>query len=237
MELTVGHQLQGGGPRLRRFVRFGASTLAAAYFVFLIVTITYRSSQRSSVLGGGGVTSNETLFAGLPAPSAGVSRLRLQEFHRVAIKGGQTIWEVRAKDAQYYSGEGITHLDSAALTLYQKDNSKISLAAESAKLHMSEGGLSRAELLGGVVVSWDSGMKAETEAALYELEKSEISAPDTVRISGDGYDIRGKGFRALVNEQQVTLARDVESVFTAGSGEGPTGRGAKSLLKLQQGKE
>jgi LPS export ABC transporter protein LptC len=219
------------GPRFRRLTRRFAASFGVTYCLFLILSIAAASSKRHSVLGGSEAASADSFFAGLPEVAAGVSKLRLQDFHRVAIKEGKTIWEVKASDAQYYSSEGITHLDNAALTLYQADNTKVALQANSAKLHMGDGGLSRAELLGGVVVRWDSGLTVESEAALYELAKGEITAPDHVKIFGDGYNVEGDVLRVLVEDQRLTLARNVQSVFTARAGEQSSST-PKSLLKF-----
>lgn len=200
------------------------------FIVVCFILVLINSSERSSVLQAATSTSKaESYFAGLPEPGGGSSRLRLQEFHRTAIKDGRTVWEIRARDAQYYSAEGITHLDRAALVLYQEDDSRISLKADSAKLHMANEGLSRAELLGEVEVIWENGMRITTDAALYEVATSVISAPGEVHITGDGYEVEGVGLRALVDQQKIRLAREVSTVFSQRRGEGETG--ASALFK------
>ena len=229
------------GPNIRNLLRKLSAGLGLGFLLLLIAMVLINSSKRSSVLGADTSSSmSEEYFTGLSQPGSDSSRLRLQDFHRVAIKDGRTIWEVRASDAQYYSAEGISHLNKASLILYQKDDSTIALKADAAKLHMTESGLSRAELLGNVVVNWENAMQIHTESALYELESSKISAPEWVKIDGDGYIVEGEGLYAHIDEQRVTLARNVKSVFTennSGSAARASTGGAKALLEQMEVKE
>ena len=222
------------GPNIRDILRKFSASIGLGFLLLLIAMVLINSSKRSSVLGSETSSSmSEEYFTGMSQPGSDSSRLRLQDFHRVAIKDGRTIWEVRASDAQYYSAEGISHLNKASLTLYQKDNSTIALKADAAKLHMSDSGLSRAELLGNVVVNWANAMQIHTESALYELDSSQISAPEWVKIDGDGYIVEGEGLYAQIDAQRVTLARNVRSVFTeskSNSGGRVSAVGAKALL-------
>lgn len=230
------------GPSLRKILRRASMSIGCCFILLLLVLVILNSSKRNSVLSSIGNTSRaENYFTGLPQPTADTSQLRLQDFHRVAIKEGRTIWEVRAKDAQYYSAEGITHLNQASLILYQEDDTSISLKADAAKLHMGEEGLSRAELLGHVLVKWDNGMQIETDSALYELVSAKISAPGWVKILGDGYILEGDGFYALIEREQVTFTRNVRTVFNGKSNKTGSSKssssGAAALLKKMRPKK
>ena len=204
--------------RSRDIVRTASLAFALLFCGYVVVTVSFRSRQRTSIFSA--VDAHATAanqFAGMAEPSAEGSKLFLQEFRRIEIKNGQPAWEVEATDAQHYSKEGVTHLNDAKLIVYREQDSKVRLTAKSAKLRSQGDTLARAELLGDIVVSLDSDLVLETQLALYHILTGKITAPERVNILGEGYSIKGDKLSANLNAQTLKLSGNVVSVFTPGA--------------------
>lgn len=204
--------------KARNVIRKSSLGLALLFCAYAAVTVSVRSSQRKSIFTASDASaSGMDYFAGMDEPETAGSRLHLQEFHRIAVKDGQPVWEVEASDAQYYSKEGVTHLNDANLTVHREGGSKVRLQAKSAKLLSNEGTLARAELVGDIVVELEKGLVIKTDLALYYVLRSQISAPGHVIIQGEGYSIEGDELTADLAAQTLKLSSNVVSVFTPGA--------------------
>lgn len=202
----------------REILRKVSLVSALLFCSYVLVTVSLRSRQRKSIFTtDDAFASSSDQFAGMAEPGVGGSRLHLQEFHRVAVKNGRPVWEVDASDAQYYSKEGVTHLNDVKLVVHREKDSKVRLEAKSAKLLSQNDTLARAELVGDIVVSMDSGIVLETQLALYQVLAGKISAPERVKIQGEGYSIEGDELTADLQAQVVRISRNVASVFTSGA--------------------
>jgi len=200
----------------RAVIQKFCAVLGIGFCAYMFLTVSVRSGERTSILSTDqAFVDAEGYFKGMVEPEPGGSKLHLQEFHRIAVKNGKPVWEIRADDAQYYSKEGVTYLNNAKLIVYRDKDSRVHLQAKSAKLHMIDKSLSKAELVGNIVVSWDGGFTVRTELALYDVTNEEITAPEHVTIQGSGYLIEGEGLEVRLDSQRFMLARQVNSKFTA----------------------
>src|SRR5262245_18802407 len=83
-----------------------------AYLLFLGGVVIFRSSTRASVLSSIG-TDLATLPENVSDQSGGsvTSKLLLEDFHRIEVKNGRPVWEIRAKDAKYYPKDFVIHVN------------------------------------------------------------------------------------------------------------------------------
>jgi LPS export ABC transporter protein LptC len=145
------------------------------------------------------------------------SQFHLQDFHRVEVKDGQPIWEVKAKEAKYYADKGVTNLDQALLIVYQKDSQPIEVSATEAKLFLEKGILTKAELEGVVTLELKGSLDLETSRAVYNMLSRTISAPKEVKISGPGYKVFGESLSMHIDDRVVDLSGGVMSKFEPGA--------------------
>lgn len=61
----------------------------------------YRSSVRKSVITSQALVASNS-EGGEDEGEGLLSKLQLQDFHRVEIKDGKPLWEIKAKDAKYF---------------------------------------------------------------------------------------------------------------------------------------
>jgi LPS export ABC transporter protein LptC len=196
------------------------------FLVVLMFTVVIRSNTRRSVLSEGRITDSAAAFADLEETG---TRIHLQDFHRVEVKDGRPVWEVRAKDAQYFAQERVTHINDSSVIVYRRDHSSVRINAASAKLYMTEESIERAELEGNVVVDLGESVTVTTDMAVYQARTRQIMAPGRVSIEGNGYEVKGARLSLDLDSQLVTLSERVTSRF-APRAELPVSLGAGSVL-------
>ena len=203
--------------------------LATGFILSMMTTAYVRSAGRKSIVGAGDAFNGSTsIFDQLEEQADRGSRLQLQDFHRVEVKEGVPVWEVKAKRATYYAAERVTHVNDAAVTIYRSADSSVTIESRAAKLYMEGDGLTKAELEGNVAVQLDDSIKMRTDLAIYDSNSREITAPGAVTIEGKGFEVRGRGLDMAIDNQIVKLSDDVYSYFESRA-EIPSGVGfAKS---------
>ena len=137
---------------------------------------------------------------------------RIRDFHRVKVDDGRKVWEVSAKEAQYYEDEQMVMVVEPRVSVYLKDGRVIGLSGKEGKIFLGDRDLRRVELDGSIDVQLgDYALHAEH--ASYDREHDLITAPGFVEIRGTDFDVRGKGMEIQVASQRLTLAHGVETVI------------------------
>jgi LPS export ABC transporter protein LptC len=154
-----------------------------------------------------------------PLSSVEVSRsgLRMQDFHRVDVKDGKTVWEIIAKDARYFALERLAFVNDAIVRIYRSPQSSIVISSDAGKLYLDDVTISQAELEGNIEVVLDESLSVRTQTAQYDKNKGEITSTSHVYIFGPGYEIQGVGLKMVVDEETVDIFKDVESRFEVGA--------------------
>ncbi len=195
--------------------------------IFLAVPVVYvlvfagiafsRSSARASVLSAG-LMKNSALSP-LPSASAtGVdSRVQLEDFKRVEIKGGKATWEVEARDAKFYPLESVIHVNEAALKIFRDKESTVGVLAAAARLYRGDAALTKASLDGNIRIDLGDGLSIETEAADFNAQERVFEAAGKVSVIGKGFSIEGEGFRFFVESGIVSFSRNVRCSFKEGA--------------------
>lgn len=205
--------------RLLRYLFLG---LAVGFLVFLGFMVYTRSKDRQSVIHPINSAATNSAVVSANAGSgkdsdAGNSELHLQEFHRVEVKDGRTLWEVRAQDARYFVDQGVTQVNEVMLRVYRENGSPLDLRAKAAKLHLQNDSLKEVELQGSISVQDQDGFSVYSELAYFDVSQGVIRSPSRVIVKGQGYELEGVGMELLLESQQVSLVEQVRSEFTLGA--------------------
>ena len=190
---------------------------AVAFFLFLVAAIVSRSTGRSSLWGSERDTS---LSESLPLPKVSdnnQSEIHLQDFHRVEVKEGRKLWELRAKDAKYFASEGVTQVNEAAMIIYRPEQPAVNVSSRSAKLYLEGESLSRVELEGDIVVAIDNSIEMRSGLAFLDMTQRLLRAPAHATLAGPGYEVQGVELEVDIDQQNVRFYRDVESRFEQGA--------------------
>jgi LPS export ABC transporter protein LptC len=185
-----------------------------AYLLFLISVATIRSSSRHSLIGS---LPNQYPNSARIGRADDPSKLSLKDFHRMEIKDGHPIWEVRAQDARYFPQDGVTRVNAAKVTIYRPKQEPVQLAADSARLAVSGSGISQATLEGNVMIGIDRAFSVKADLAEYNVISRRVAAPGKIEVSGEGFLIAGTGMDFNVDDELLTVRADVSSQFTPGA--------------------
>jgi LPS export ABC transporter protein LptC len=137
----------------------------------------------------------------------GVSQ-HIRDFHRVKVKDGRKVWEVSARDAQYFQEANLILVRAAVMELYLRDGRKIGLKGDEARIVLDGREVKRVELNGSIEVT-ASDYLVRTDHAIYDHTRDVISTPGAVEISGRALELRGDRMEVQVDTERVNLYRNV----------------------------
>ena len=136
---------------------------------------------------------------------------RIQNFRRVKVEKGRTVWEITAKDAQYLAQSDEVVVHEPRMRLYLKDGGReCQVTGSEGRLRLDGRELRGLTLRGSVQVLMDD-LQLETEEATYDRERDLITSPSRVVIRGRSLEVEGQGMEISVGPQQVRLLDDVHT--------------------------
>jgi LPS export ABC transporter protein LptC len=136
---------------------------------------------------------------------------RIQNFRRVKVEKGRTVWEITALDAQYLAQSDEVVVHEPRMRLYLKDGGReCQVTGSEGRLVLDGRELRGLTLRGNVQVLMDD-LQLETEEATYDRERDLITSPALVVIRGRALEVHGRGMEISVGPQQVRLLDDVHT--------------------------
>ena len=136
---------------------------------------------------------------------------RIQNFRRVKVEHGRMMWEITARDAQFFEQEDQIVVLEPRVTFFMKEEGRQAHLRGSEGRITLEGHEMRAVTLRGRVAVQLDDMELETEEATYDRAHDLITAPGDVTIHGRTLDVRGHGMEIQVGPQHVRLLADVHT--------------------------
>jgi len=135
---------------------------------------------------------------------------RIQNFRRVKVKDGRTVWEITADDAQYFEDDNQIIVHEPRLTFFLKDDRPCRVTGSEGKLSLDGRDIESVTLGGGVSVELDE-LVLETDEATYDRERDLITSPGAVTVRSRSLEVRGKGMEISVGPQQLRLLGEVHT--------------------------
>jgi len=168
-----------------------------------------------TALGGIAYLVSSTMSARLDPVRLGAELLpqvaqRIQNFRRVKVKDGRTVWEITADDAQYFEDDNQIIVHEPRLTFFLKDDRPCRVTGSEGKLSLDGRDIESVTLGGGVSVELDE-LVLETDEATYDRERDLITSPGAVTVRSRSLEVRGKGMEISVGPQQLRLLGDVHT--------------------------
>ena len=136
---------------------------------------------------------------------------RIQNFHRVKVKDGRTVWEITADDAQYYEDDNQIIVHEPRLTFFLKDGDRpCRVSGAEGRLSLDGREIDSVRLGGGVSVELDE-LVLRTDEATYDRERDLITSPGAVTVRSQAVEVRGQGMEISVGPQQLRLLGEVHT--------------------------
>src|SRR6266478_5852161 len=118
---------------------------------------------------------------------------RIQNFRRIKVEHGRMMWEITARDAQFFEQENQIVVLEPRVTFFMKEEGrKAHLKGAEGRITLDGHEMKAVTLRGGVAVELDD-MELETAEATYDRAKDLITSPGDVTIHGRTLDARGRG--------------------------------------------
>jgi LPS export ABC transporter protein LptC len=138
---------------------------------------------------------------------------RIQNFRRLKVKDGRTVWQITAKDAQYFEKGHQIVVREPRMTLYVDTGGRIAhIAGAEGRIVLDGRELQSLALRGHVAVDLD-GLRLETDEATYDREHDLLVSPGVVTVRGQTLEVHGRGMEVKVGPQHVRLLGDVRTVI------------------------
>jgi LPS export ABC transporter protein LptC len=144
---------------------------------------------------------------------------RMQNFHRVKMRNGQKVWEIAARQAQYFEDTEQIVVEAPQVSLYLNDGEVIALRCREGRVYLDIGEqtITRMELTGDLEMQIGD-FSLYTQEAVYESVHNTISSPGPVQIAGRGLIVEGQGYTIDMADKRVTLNSEVRTTVTKGEG-------------------
>ncbi len=135
----------------------------------------------------------------------------IRDFRRIKVENGRTMWEITAKDAQYFDKQDEIVVREPQVVLYLSDGvRKAYISGTEGHIALNGHEMKTVTLRGTVVVRLDD-LRLETAEATYDRPRDLITAPGAVTITGKTLDVTGTGMQVQVGPQIVHLLDDVRT--------------------------
>lgn len=137
----------------------------------------------------------------------------IRNFRRVKVEDGRTVWEITARDAQYFQAEDEVVVDGPQLTIWLDDGERtVRVAGARGRLRLADRELAMATLEGGVVLVVDD-LELRTERAVYDRAADRIVVPEAVTVSGRELDLRARRLEVEVTPRVLRFSGEVHTVW------------------------
>ncbi len=137
---------------------------------------------------------------------------RIQNFHRVKIDQGRKVWEVSAKEAQYFEDEGTVEVHEPVIAVYFEEGRTVGMRGKIGKVILVGKDVERVEVEGDINVQVDQ-YSVRTEFARYEAAADRIVVPGTVRVESEQVEFSGEAMEIDLEEQRLRVSRDVRTTL------------------------
>ncbi len=136
---------------------------------------------------------------------------RIQNYRRLKMEKGRAVWEITAKDAQYFEATNEIVVREPRMTFFLQDGHReCHVSGNEGRLLLESREPKVITLHGDVRVQLDD-LQLETEEATYDRGRDVITSSALVTIRGQSLEVHGRGMQIDVGPQHVRLLEDVHT--------------------------
>jgi LPS export ABC transporter protein LptC len=138
---------------------------------------------------------------------------RIQNFRRVKMEGDRKVWEVAAREAQYFEEDKQIIVDEPDVTFFVKDGQGVvTVHGDKGKILLADGReMDRVDLEGDIVLKFRDYV-VKTDRASYQRSDDSVVSPGTVYVTGNGLAVQGEQMTLEMSSQRVRFASNVHTV-------------------------
>lgn len=145
---------------------------------------------------------------------------RIQNFRRVKMEGDRKVWEVAAREAQYYEEDRQIVVDGPEVSLYVKDDQGVvSVKGKQGKILLDGREMDRVDLEGSIELRFQDYL-VKTDKAFYQRADDTVVSPGAVVVTGNGLSLSGEHMTVEMGSQRVRVEGKVRTVLERTTVEG-----------------
>ncbi|MEO6029173.1 MAG: LPS export ABC transporter periplasmic protein LptC [Candidatus Binatia bacterium] len=145
---------------------------------------------------------------------------RIQNFRRVKMEGDRKVWEVAAREAQYYEEDRQIVVDGPEVSFFVKDDQGVvSVKGKQGKILLDGREMDRVDLEGGIELRFQDYL-VKTDKAFYQRADDTVVSPGAVVVTGDGLSLSGERMTVEMGSQRVRVEGKVRTVLERKTVEG-----------------
>lgn len=138
---------------------------------------------------------------------------RIQNFRRVKMDGDRKVWEVAAREAQYFEEDKQIVVDDPEVSFFVKDGQGVvSVKGKQGKILLDGREMDRVDLEGGIELRFRDYL-VQTDRAFYQRADDTVVSPGSVRVTGDGLSLSGDHMKLEMDAQRVRFEGNVRTVL------------------------
>jgi len=145
---------------------------------------------------------------------------RIQNFRRVKMEGDRKVWEVAAREAQYYEEDRQIVVDGPEVSFFVKDDQGVvSVKGKQGKILLDGREMDRVDLEGDIELRFQDYL-VKTDKAFYQRADDSVVSPGAVVVTGDGLSLSGERMTVEMGSQRVRVEGKVRTVLERKTVEG-----------------
>jgi LPS export ABC transporter protein LptC len=145
---------------------------------------------------------------------------RIQNFRRVKMEGDRKVWEVAAREAQYFEEDHQIVVDEPEVSFFVKDDQGVvSVKGRQGKILLDGREMDRVDLDGGIELRFRDYL-VKTDKAFYQRADDTVVSPGAVVVTGDGLSLSGERMTVEMGSQRVRVEGKVRTVLEKTAVEG-----------------
>jgi LPS export ABC transporter protein LptC len=149
---------------------------------------------------------------------------RIQNFRRVKMEGDRKVWEIAAREAQYFEEDKQIVVDDPEVSFFAKDDQGVvSVKGKQGKILLEGREMDRVDLEGAIELRFRDYL-VRTDRAFYQRADDAVVSPGTVVVTGDGLSLSGQRMTLEMGSQRVRFEGKVQTVLERASEGADAGR-------------
>jgi LPS export ABC transporter protein LptC len=132
----------------------------------------------------------------------------IQNFHRVEIRDGEKVWELKAEEAQYLPESDEVVVRNLRASFFRDDGGEVVITGGKGHVRLVDRELRRIRVRDNVVVHVEEFV-IKVDDATYSRDLDRIVARGPVHIVGDTLELRGRGMNIDVERSSFTIDTSV----------------------------
>jgi LPS export ABC transporter protein LptC len=129
------------------------------------------------------------------------------------MEGDRKVWEVAAREAQYFEEDRQIVVEAPEVSFYVKDDQGVvSVKGKQGTIVLDGREMERVDLDGSIELRFRDYL-VRTDRAFYQRAEDSVVSPGAVQVTGDGLSLSGERMTVEMGSQRVRFEGNVRTVL------------------------